>query len=237
MWGTVLLLALVATADPVRNGTAALLCSRPRPMLNLLAFWFGGIVVSLLVGLGSLFVLHDFALTAIQHLASAAATSTVRHVQIAAGVVALLVAARILMCERARLADGVSSVVGPQPSAVGALSWLSTRARNTFEGGSLWVAFAAGLGAATPVEYLVALVAILSSTAATSAQVSAVVVYTVVAFAIAEIPLVSHLAAPARTQEIMLQLHNWLQTRRRRIFAVIVAVAGILLMTTGMSCA
>jgi hypothetical protein len=109
----------------------------------------------------------------------------------------------------------------------GALSWLSTRARNTLEGGSLWVAFAAGLGAATPVEYMVALVAILSSTAATSAQVSAVVAYTVVAFAVAEIPLVSHLAAPARTHEIMLQLHNWLQTRRRQTVAVIVAVAGV----------
>ncbi|MBO0866870.1 MAG: GAP family protein, partial [Mycobacterium sp.] len=103
------------------------------------------------------------------------------------------------------------------------------------EGGSLWVAFAAGLGAATPVEYLVALVAILSSTAATGTQISAVVVYTLVAFAVAEIPLVSHLAAPARTHEIMLRLHNWLQTRRLRIFAVIVAVAGIFLVTTGIS--
>ena len=188
MWGTVLLLALVATADPVRNGTAALLCSRPRPMLNLLAFWFGGIAVSLLVGLGSLFVLRDFAVTAIQHLASAAATSTVRHIQIAAGAFALLVAVRIFMRERARLPDRDPSVIGQQPTTLSALSWLSTRARTAFEGGSLWVAFAAGLGAATPIEYMVALVAILSSTAATSAQVSAVAAYTVVAFAVAEIP-------------------------------------------------
>jgi hypothetical protein len=235
MWGTVLLLALVATADPVRTGTAALLCSRPRPMLNLLVFWFGGIAVSLVVGLGSLFVLRDFAVTAIHHLTSAAATSTVRHIQIAAGVFALVVAARICMRERARLADCDPAVIGQQPTTPGALSWLSTRARNVFEGGSLWVAFAAGLGAATPVEYMVALVAILSSAAATSAQVIAVVAYTVVAFAVAEIPLVSYLAAPGRTHETMLQLHNWLQTRRRRIFAVIVAVAGVCLVATGMS--
>lgn len=142
VWGTVLLLALVATADPVRNGTAVLLCSRPRPMLNLLAFWFGGIAVSLLLGLGSLFVLRGFALTAIHDLTSAAATSTVKHMQVAAGVVALLVAARILIRDRAR----VSPVAGRQPNATGPLSWLSARARNTLEGGSLWVAFAAGLG-------------------------------------------------------------------------------------------
>ena len=234
MWGTVLVLALVATADPVRNGTAALLCSRPRPILNLLAFWFGGIAVSLLLGLGSLLLLRNFTLTAIQHLESAAATSTVRHIQIAAGVVALLVALRIFMRERTRFADGVSSVVGQQPGAAGPLSWLSARARNTLEGGSLWVAFAAGLGAATPVEYLVALVVILSSTAGTGAQVSAVVVYTVVAFAVAEIPLVGHLAAPARTREVMHRLHIWLQTRRRQTVAVILVVAGGLLMTTGM---
>jgi len=233
MWATVLLLALVATADPVRNGTAALLCSRPRPMLNLLAFWFGGIAVSLLLGLGSLFVLRNFALTAIQDLASAAATSTARHIQIAAGVVALLVALRIFMRERAGLAEGVSSTVGQQPKVAGPLSWLSTRARNTLEGGSLWVAFAAGLGAATPVEYLVALVVILSSTAATGAQVSAVLLYTVVAFAVAEIPLVGHLAAPARTRDVMHRLHIWLRARRRQTVAVILAVAGILLMATG----
>jgi Sap, sulfolipid-1-addressing protein len=134
MWGTVLLLALVATADPVRNGTAALLCSRPRPMLNLLAFWFGGVSVSLLVGLGSLFVLRGFALTAIQHLTSAAATSSVRHMQVAAGVFALLVAARILSRERARLADRDPSVIGQQASTPGPLSWLSTRARDALEG-------------------------------------------------------------------------------------------------------
>jgi Sap, sulfolipid-1-addressing protein len=124
-------------------------------------------------------------------------------------------------------------VVEEQPNAAGPLSWLSTRARNTLEGGSLWVAFAAGLGAATPVEYLVALVVILSSTAAIGAQVSAVLVYTVVAFAVAEIPLVGHLAAPARTREVMHRLHIWLQARRRQTVAVILAVAGILLMATG----
>ena len=42
MWCTVLLLALVATVDPVRLGTSVVLHSRPRPVRHLVTFWLGG---------------------------------------------------------------------------------------------------------------------------------------------------------------------------------------------------
>ena len=44
--------------------------------------------------------------------------------------------------------------------------------------------------------------------------------FIVVALAVFEIPLVSYLTAPAQTQAVVLQLHNWLRSRRRRILAV-----------------
>ena len=56
----------------------------------------------------------------------------------------------------------------------------------------------------------------------------------VVMLAIVEIPLISYLARPAKTEAVMLQLRNWLQAHRRRFFAVIVAVAGVALMASGM---
>src|SRR5580693_7315116 len=45
MWGTVLAIALVAAADPVRIGIAVLLFSRSRPVFHLVALWLGGMTV------------------------------------------------------------------------------------------------------------------------------------------------------------------------------------------------
>jgi hypothetical protein len=240
MWGTVLLLALVATTDPVRIGIAVLLLSRPRPMLNLLAFWLGGIALCIVAGLGALFALRDFALVVIQDMVSPAASSTAGHIQIAIGVLALLIGALISVGfsarQRARVTipDGDPSVPVLQPSTPTAFSRLSTRAQDVLEGGSLWVAFVAGLGSAQLGKYLVALAAILASGVAVGTQISAVVVYTFVACAVAEIPLVSQLVAPAKTDAAMLQVHNWVQARRRQVLAVIIAVVGVYLVTTGM---
>ena len=55
--------------------------SRPRPVLQLLAFWLGGLAMGLAVGLGVLFLLRDLALDFIKNLESTTATSTVGLVQ------------------------------------------------------------------------------------------------------------------------------------------------------------
>jgi Sap-like sulfolipid-1-addressing protein len=240
MWGTVLVLALVAATDPVRLGTAVLLISRPRPMLNLLAFWLGGMTTGIAAALGVLILLRDFTPIFMQNVASTAAGSTARHIQIAIGVLALLIAALIAVGfsarERVPMPGGDPSALVLRPSNPTAFSRLSARAQDALDGGSLWVAFLAGLGMATPpVPYLAALVAILASGAAIGTQVSAAVIFTVVAFAVVEIPLVSYLATPAKTHAVMLQLHDWVRARRRRILAVVVAVVGVMLVATGMS--
>jgi hypothetical protein len=52
MWCTVLVLAVVATPNPVRLGISVLLYSRPQPVRHLLAFWLGGLTMSVLLALG-----------------------------------------------------------------------------------------------------------------------------------------------------------------------------------------
>lgn len=226
MWGTVVVLALVAMVDPVRSGTAILLLSRRRPMQNLLAFWVGGIATAVVVGLCVLFVVRDFARGVIQRVAFTAATASAGHIRIVIGVLALLLATALFTYRR----GGAPSGLVPRLRTPAAFSRLSPRAQDGVEGGRLWVAFVAGFGSAIPWEYLVALTAILASGAGVSAQVSAVVAFAVLAFAVAEIPLISHLAAAARTEVVMLQVHDWVRARRRRILAVVVAVAGVLLL-------
>jgi hypothetical protein len=64
-------------------------------------------------------------------------------------------------------------------------------------------------------------------------QTVALSVYHVVALAFAEIPLVSALVAPDRTQTVMLRVHDWVLPRRRQLIAVIIAVVAALLVVNG----
>jgi hypothetical protein len=84
-----------------------------------------------------------------------------------------------------------------------------------------------------PVEFLVALGVIVASGAAVGAQLGAVVMYTVVVLALIEVPLVSYLVTPAKTQAMMLRLHSWVRAYRRQIFVAIATVGGLLLLTSG----
>jgi len=95
MWGTVLALALFAGADPVRIGIAVLLFARPRPVQHLVALCLGGMAVGLVLALGVLFGLHDIALGVMRRVQLATTSSTAGHIQIAMGVLALVIAASI----------------------------------------------------------------------------------------------------------------------------------------------
>ena len=97
------------------------------------------------------------------------------------------------------------------------------------------MAFVAGLALATPpVEYLTAIVAILASRAPAAEQVSAALMFTLVAFTVVEIPLISYLATPAKTLGVVVRLHDWINTRRQAILAVVIGTVGVLLAVTGM---
>ncbi len=251
MWATVLVLALMTATEPVRLGMAMFLISRPRPMPNLLAFWLGGMTTGISVALVVLVLLRDFASTVLHGIASMGASmiasSAVRHIQIGGGVVALLVAvliaAGVSVRQRVRVpmpSGGPSE--SSHPSTPTASSRLRDRVQKALEAGFPWLAFVIGLSLAAPppVEYLTALTTIRTSGTAIGTQFSAAVAYIVVMLALLEIPLISYLAAPARTEVVMLRLCDsvrklraWQRTHSRRILAVIVAAAGVALVATG----
>jgi len=239
--GTVLVLALMMATDPVRLGVTLLLISRPRPILNLLAYWLGAMLVGVTAAVVVLTMMRDFAPTLLQNLTSLAATPVVRHAQIAFGVLALLLAALTTAGLPARQRLRVPVSVGGDPSALllqpstpTGISQLLGRARRVLGGESLWVALAAGIGTGpAPLEYLVALTAILAMGGAIGTQISAAVVFNVVMLAVCEITLVSYLATPTRTLAIIDQLNSWVRTHRRRILSLMIGVAGVCLVVTG----
>ena len=208
--------------DPLRIGITVLVVSRERPMLQLLAFWLGGLVMGFAVGLGVLFLLRDFALDFMQHEESAAATSGVALIQIAVGALALTIATLIAAGFRMRTRPR-------QLNTPAVFTRLSSRV------GSLWMAFLLGGWLGTPLQYVAALAAILASGADAGTQIAAVIVYQVVALALAEIPLASSLFAPDEDASGHVWVHDWVLARRRQLIAAIIGVVGIFLVVNGMA--
>jgi hypothetical protein len=207
-------------------------------MLNLLAFWLGGMAMGIVAALVVLFVLRDFTLSVMRVVVSAVSSPNVAHIQVAIGVLALQIAALIAARFWARRRTPVPatgaehSVLALEPGTATGSNRLPIFGQ--LEGGSLVMALVAGAVLATPpVEYLAAMIAILASRAAAGTQVSVALMFTFVAFAVAEIPLISYLATPAKTQAVVLSLHDWVRARRPPILAVFVGACGVLLLVTG----
>jgi hypothetical protein len=235
MSSAVLVLSLLVAMDPVRIGITALLISRPRPMLNLFAFWLGGMTAGIATALVVLIFLRDYALSLMREVGSASSSPTVAYIHVAIGVLAVLIAARIWARQRAPVpvTGGDSSVLVIEPDTATRSSRLSIRGQ--LEGGSLVVAFVAGLALATPpVEYLAAMVAILASGATSVEQLGAAVMFTIVAFTVVEVPLLTYLATPAKTLAVVRRLNLWINERRQAIPVIVVGAIGVLLMVTGM---
>lgn len=235
MWSAVFFLSLVVAMDPVRVGITAFLLSRPRPVLNLFVFWVGGMTAGITVALVVLLFLRDLALPALRAAISAASSPTAAHVQVAIGVLAVLIASRFWARQRASVAVSGADASGAllQANAATPSGRLSIRKR--LADGSLLVVFVAGLALATPpVEYLAAILTILASTAAIDAQVGAALMFTLVAFTVVEVPLIGYLTTPAKTLSMVRRLNEWICAHRQVLPSALIGVMGALLTVTGM---
>jgi hypothetical protein len=135
MWITILVMAVAVSLEPFRIGMTVLMLSRPRPILQLLAFLCGGFAMGTTVGLVVLFVLRPRLLGSPQF--------TLPNVQIVIGVLALLAAAVLAT----NVSAGRFGRGWPSASPVGGDAGpgkLATRARRLLKGGSLWGAGARG---------------------------------------------------------------------------------------------
>jgi len=212
MWITILVMAVAVSLEPFRVGMTVLMLNRPRPMLQLLAFLCGGFVMGVSVGLIVLFVLRRRLLWSTY--------LTLPRVQIVIGALALSAAAALVLTRNRAAGPGT----------------LTARAQRLVTGPSLWVAAFAGLGIALPsVDYLAALAVILASGATAVTQVSALLLFNAVAFAIVEIPLLAYLLAPQATRDSMAALHDWIRSRRRIEVTVLLAAVGCILLGVGLA--
>lgn len=226
---TIGVMALAVSLEPFRIGMTVMMLNRPRPMLQLLAFLSGGFAMGTAVGLAVLFVLR--------RVVPGSTYFTLPRVQIGIGTLALVAATALAARAMANRRPGRDP--GPPPDERAALTlagpdrltaW-TTRLRNER---SLWVAAVAGLGIALPsVDYLAALAAILASDTAVVMQVSALVMFNVIAFAFVEIPVIAYLVAPEATRAAMTALQEWIRSRRDTEVVALLTVVGGVLLTVG----
>lgn len=232
MWTTLLVLAIALNFEPTRLGLIGLILIRPQPVPQLLAFLAGSFLTSASAGLLVLFLLHNFMPTDNSFNGA--------KVQIAVGALALIIAAVLASNFSASRSDRcATSDDALQPSDAisarpGLVEWLSARAARLAHGSSPWFAGAMGVGLAIPsVDYLALLLVIATSGAQLSIQAGALLAFLTAANIVLLVPITAYLIAPSRTTTAMEQLRNWVLARRRRDYAILLAIAGGLLIAVG----
>ncbi len=245
MWSSLGVLALPIALDPVRLGLSLLLVSRPRPAQNLLLYWLGCALVSLSLLLIPILVLHLIPTFSwlVHDLASPAtvASTTVRYIEIVAGVLVLSVAAslavRLLARQRAQLPTGGAdtSTLEVHSDAPQLVARLLGRTNTAWESGSSWVALAVGfLAGPNPAMVVFGLTTIVTSGAPIGMQVGAAIVFVVETLAVVELVLLSNLVAPTQTEAFLRRLHDWTRSYRRQILVVMLTLVGLALVAQGM---
>lgn len=232
MWITVLILAIAMNFEPSRPVWVPLMLTRPRPILQLSALFWGSFGSGLALGLLVLFVFHQTPF--------GGNTSNAAVMQILVGLSGLLIAAVLasnVSLPRRKKAAEASPEENPGQTEPTAVDKMTERAKKVLrKGNSPWLSAAIGLGIGAPsLEYLAALVVIVSSGASTAVEVAAMLVFLVVGNALITVPLITYLFAPQMTGRWIERFQNWLRTRGRREFAVIMAAMGFLQIGIGLA--
>ena len=234
MWTTVIILALALNLEPNRLGVIGLLLLRPEPIRQLLVFLGSSFLVNSSVGLIVLFVINRGSLLK--------GESSSAIMQVGVGALALIVAAVLftnipMPGSKARAATAAAGAGEPGAivsSGLPLVDNFTKRAGKLVQGGSLWFAAALGVGIALPsVDFVALLLLIAASGEPPRVQATALFTFLIVANAVLLIPMISYLLAKERTVTALEGLRSWVLARSRRDYAVLLAIAGTVMVTVG----
>lgn len=250
MWSMVLLMGLGMAIDPARLGLAVVMLSRKRPMVNLFAFWLGGIVAAVAVAVAALVVIRDAALILIksagevaQEVREATVIMSGGRLQIIIGLVMLFSAGRMIKKLRAQVGmpvlvggSGLSTMTLEPPRPAGLLERMNARLQEMLNCDVAWPAFVVGLASSVPpLESVIALTFIMASGAGLVTQFSAFFAFVLIVLTVIEIPLVAYLAVPQRTERVMNRIQNWVRIYRRQMTLTIFLGVGCLFVYQGVA--
>lgn len=232
----IIILALALNLEPNRLGIIGLLLLRPDPIRQLLVFLCSSFLMSSAMGLIILFVAN-------RSFASKGDSSSA-IMQIGIGTLALIVAAVLFTNIRmpggkARAASAAAAAdesAAVPSSGLALVDNFTKRAGRLVQGRSLWFAGALGVGIALPsVDFVALLLLLAGSGEPPKVQVAALFTFLAVANTILLIPMFSYVFAKERTVRVLENLRSWVLARSRRDYAVLLAIAGALMVTVGLN--
>jgi hypothetical protein len=226
--GDILLLALVAAANPTLLAAVTLMLFLPSPKRLLLGYLAGALLTSLTVGFVIVFVVHDSSAT------SAGRNTISPSLDIAFGAILLLVAYVLhggqdqRMKERRRQKK-VAKAGGEEPAEKG-----PSKVEQLLGRGSARITFALGVVLTLPgISYLAALHDLQTLGYGTVGEILVILGFNVLLMILLIVPLVGFFVAPDRTMVEVQRFRAWLTRSGRRMAINGAAILGVLLLIRG----
>lgn len=217
----VLVLAVGAAISPTILAVVIVVLRRPHPRRLLAAYLFGGLLTSIAVGIAVVTSLNglDF---------SESGPAADPIVDFTVGALSLIVAFVLATDRDAHLTDRRRERKAAQPARD---PW----SERVLSHGTAPIAFAVGMVLNLPgAMYLVALKDIAEFEGGFGGQLLAILVFNLVMFVLAEVPLLGYSFAPEKTQERVEQLNAWMSDHARQIVIVVATTIGLYLIARGL---
>jgi Sap, sulfolipid-1-addressing protein len=227
--GDILLLALVAAANPALLAAVTVMLFLPSPKRLLLGYLAGGLLVSLSIGFVIVFVVHDSGAT------STGRNSVSPSIDIVLGLILLLVAYVLNAGHDQRLKERrqqkkTAKAGGVEPEEKG-----PSKVEQLLGRGSARVTFALGVVLTLPsIAYLAALHDLQTLGYSTLGEILVIIGFNLVLLILLEVPLVGFFVAPERTVVEVRRFRAWLTRSGRRMAIGGAAVLGALLVVRGL---
>jgi hypothetical protein len=226
----IVLLALAAAVFPTLIACVAIIISRPEPRRLLVAFYAGGLIVSIGAGI---VVLNAFKRG--DSVVGNSSSSPNPGTSIVTGLLALLLG--WLMASgrgSALLTSWRSRHGGHRERKKEGPSWAERR----LDQANVAVAFAIGAAINLPGPfYVLALGEIASGDYGRPAELGLILLFNAIMFVLIEVPLAGYVLRPERTAEQVAGLATWLNRNGLRVMGALVALVGLSLVVQGLAAA
>jgi Sap-like sulfolipid-1-addressing protein len=224
----IVVLALAAAVFPTLIACVAIIISRPEPRRLLVAFYAGGLIVSIGAGI---VVLNAFKRG--DSIVGNSPSSPDPGTSIVTGLLALVLA-WLMVSDRGRALLSRWRSRHPRRSETERPSWAERRLDRAN------VAMAFGVGAAINLPgpfYLLALGDVATGGYTRGAEIGLILLFNAIMFALIEVPLAGYLLWPAGTAALVRRLAGWLNGNGLRVMGALVGLVGVSLIVQGLAAA
>lgn len=225
----IVVLALAAAVFPALIACVAIIISRPEPRRLLLAFYAGGMIVSIASGLVVLTFFNDD-----NAVLGSTSSSASPGASILAGLLALPLAWLMSSTKGQQLRDKLRTRHPRKTKSDDEPSW----AERHLDRANAAVAFAIGAVINLPGPfYLLALGDIATGSYSGAEQLGLILLFNAIMFLLAEVPLVGYLLRPEQTAEKVAALSTWLNANGLRVMGWLLGAVGLGLVAQGVAAA